>query len=122
MQPSALLLAVCWVQGMYFLLTGVLPLISIRTFEAITGPKTDKWLVQTVGVLVTVIGAVLLLAAHAQRFSFEIGLLAVGSALGLAAIDIVFVARKRIGRIYLLDAAAEVLLALGWIVGGLWSR
>jgi hypothetical protein len=95
MQPSALLLAVCWVQGMYFLLTGVLPLISIRTFEAITGPKTDKWLVQTVGVLVTVIGAVLLLAAHAQRFSFEIGLL---------------------------DAAAEVLLALGWIVGGLWSR
>ena len=48
------------VQGVYFLLTGVWPLLSIRTFEAVTGPKVDRWLVKTVGLLVAVIGASLL--------------------------------------------------------------
>jgi hypothetical protein len=39
-------------QGAYYLLTGVWPLLSLRTFELVTGPKTDDWLVRTVGVLV----------------------------------------------------------------------
>jgi hypothetical protein len=36
--------------------------LNIRSFQAVTGPKTDLWLVQTVGVLVTVIGLTLCLA------------------------------------------------------------
>lgn len=121
MHPSPLLLAVCWLQGVYFLLTGVLPLVNIRLFERITGPKRDKWLVQTVGILVLVIGAVLMMAATVHRISPEIALLAVGSALGLTCIDVFFVARKTIGRIYLLDALAELLLVAGWGLGGLWT-
>jgi len=34
----------------------------MRSFEAITGPKADKWVVRTVAVLVTVIGGVLVAA------------------------------------------------------------
>ena len=40
----------------YYLITGVWPLLSIGTFEKVTGPKTDRWLVKTVGILVGVGG------------------------------------------------------------------
>ncbi len=34
--------------------------MGIRTLEVVTGPKTDLWLVKTVGVLVGVSGVVLI--------------------------------------------------------------
>jgi hypothetical protein len=95
-------------------------LLSIRTFEKVTGPKTDKWLVKTVAVLVTVIGVVLAMAGRRHKVSGEIGVLAVGSALGLTAIDFIYVAKKRISKIYLLDALAEIILTAMWIT--LWLR
>ena len=82
-------------QAAYFLVTGIWPLLHIRSFERITGPKVDRWLVKTVGALVSVVGAVIGLAAWRRRPSPEIELLAVGSSLALAIIDIVFVARRQ---------------------------
>lgn len=105
-------------QGGYYLLTGVWPLLSMRTFEAVTGRKRDRWLVKTVGVLVSVIGWVLLRGGLRRQLPSDLPLLATGSALGLAGIDAVYVARGRISPVYLLDAAAELLLALGWA----WAR
>ena len=43
-----------WVQAGYFVVTGVWPIVHMRSFLAVTGPKTDLWLVKTIGVLVTV--------------------------------------------------------------------
>ena len=104
------------VQGVFYVATGVWALVDLDSFMAVTGPKVDHWLVKTVGVLVTVIGAVLLFAARSQRVTPEIVLLAVGSALSLAAIDVVYVSAGRISPIYLLDAVAEVGLAAAWAV------
>ena len=103
-------------QGIYYLVTGIWPLVSIRTFQWVTGPKYDRWLVKTVGVLVAVIGGVLTMAGLRRQTTREIALLAAGSAAGLTAIDVVYVARKRISPIYLLDAVAEVVLIAGWLV------
>ena len=103
-------------QGGYFTVTGVWPLLSRGSFEAVTGPKTDWWLVQTVGVLVTTAGAALLGAGGRGRVGPDVRRLAVGASLGLAAIDVVHVARGRIGKIYLLDAAAELGLAAAWLI------
>src|SRR5690606_40344593 len=50
-----------------------------------------------------------------RRVSPEVRLLAVGSAAGLAAIDVVYVARRRISLIYLLDALGEVILIGAWV-------
>jgi hypothetical protein len=111
--PSAFGVA-CTVQGLYYLITGVWPLVSIETFQAVTGPKTDHWLVHTVGILVAANALVLLFAAWRGRPSPEVVLLAVGSALGLTAIDVVYVARDVIPPIYLADAAVEVVLVAGW--------
>lgn len=116
--------ALCLVQGLYFLLTGVWPLVSMRTFLMVTGPKADLWLVRTVGVLVGVIGASLLAAGFRNQPVPEVGLLAVGSALGLTAVDVVYVAKRVIAPIYLADAAAEVILVGAWAVAtaGGWVR
>lgn len=102
-------------QGAYYVGTGLWPLFHMRSFLRVTGPKTDLWLVRTVGVLVTCIGAQMLLASKRRNVTPETKLLAASSAAGLAAIEVVHVARKTISPIYLLDAVGEVALA------GLWG-
>lgn len=111
------------VQGGYYLATGVSPFVSRRLFEAVTGRKREWWLVQTVGGLVTAIGGGLTGGAVRGAGGAEgegapppeLLAIAAGSAATLAAIDVVHVTRGRIAPVYLLDAAAEVLLigALG---------
>ena len=106
------------VQGLFYVVSGVWPIAHIQSFEAVTGPKADRWLVKTVGVLVGVVGAVLLHAARHSRVTPEVRLLASGCAGGLAAIDVVYVAKRRISPIYLLDAVAELAIAVAWVVTG----
>lgn len=108
-----LMRAVVFVQGVYYLITGIWPLVSMTTFEAVTGPKTDDWLVQTVGVLAAVIGATLVVGGLRRAPSRETITLSVLSILGFAAVDIVFVLRGTIGAIYLADAVIQALLLIG---------
>lgn len=108
--------ALMWGQGAYFLATGIWPLISITTFMMLTGPKTDLWLVKTVGVVVAAIGAGLLAAAIRGRMTLELWLIAVLSAAGLAAIDIYYAAKGTIRPVYLLDAALEILIIALWFM------
>jgi len=42
-------------QGLCYPLTGLWPLVSLRSFEKVTGPKADDWLVKTVGALIAVL-------------------------------------------------------------------
>jgi hypothetical protein len=104
------------IQAGYFLVTGIWPLVSYRSFERVSGSKVDDWLVKTVGIQVSVVGATLALASKNKRVTPEIELLAVGSALGLAAIDVVYATRHRISRIYFADAAAEIGLSACWAI------
>ncbi len=120
MTEGNLLLKLALIQGLFYVATGVWPLIDIVSFQIVTGPKTDLWLVRTVGVLVTVIGAVLIAASRTRRVSLEIVMLAVGSALGLAAIDLRYALAGRISAVYLADAAVEIALSLLWWIG--WRR
>lgn len=101
-------------QGVFYLVTGVWPLVGIRSFEAITGPKTDRWLVKTAGVLIAAVGAGLTLAGARGRVTPELATVAIGSAAGLTAIDLVYVGNRRISPVYLLDAVAEVGLIAAW--------
>jgi hypothetical protein len=106
--------SVAVVQGLYYLATGVWPLIHIESFMDVTGRKTDLWLVYTVGALVSVVGLVLLNAARGRPVSSDAALLAVGCAVALAGIDVVFVARRVIDPIYLADAGVQAALILWW--------
>ena len=98
-------------QGAYYLATGLWPLVSMRTFEAVTGPKTDRWLVRMVGLLAAVIGISLL----RRREQTADRTLAVGSALSFASIDTWYAARGEISPVYLADAVVELVLVAGWL-------
>jgi hypothetical protein len=107
-------------QGAYYLATGVAPFLSRRWFERVTGPKTEWWLVQTTGLLVTVSGAGLISAVARDRVTPEVVGMAAGWAASLAAIDVIYVARRRIAPTYLADAGIELglLAALAAGAGG----
>jgi hypothetical protein len=97
-------------QGAYYVATGLWPILHMRSFEAVTGPKRDHWLVKTVGAVITAVGASLLVGARRGRPSAETIALAGGSAAALGAIDVVYAAKGTISPIYLVDAAAEAAL------------
>jgi hypothetical protein len=105
------------IQSVYYILTGLWALLHIGSFMWVTGPKTDIWLVKTVGVLVLVIGGALLIAGLRKRYTLEVFVLAIGVALGLTVIDIYFVIDGRISPVYLLDAVMELALVGMWILG-----
>ena len=107
-------------QGFFYVVTGIWPLVSIRTFEAVTGPKFDRWLVKTTGLLIAVVGTTLLVSGRRGRVPPEIALLGGGGAAALGTCSLVYALRGRISRVYLLDAAVELALAATWL--GLRSR
>src|SRR4051794_29656548 len=95
-QPATLFTYLCLGQGLYYFVTGVWPLLSIETFQLVTGRKTDHlvtgreadhWLVMTVGVLVIAIGTTCVFAALRRGFAVEVAVLAITSAIGLTCID-----------------------------------
>jgi hypothetical protein len=107
-----------YTQAGFYTVTGVWPIFDMRTFQAVTGPKTDHWLVKTVGACMAVVGGVVGLAARSNRITPEIALLGAGTAAALTGIDLVYVAKGRISKIYLLDAAAETALIAMWALAG----
>lgn len=76
---------------MAHLITGLWSLFSRRSFEAITGPKLDFWLVQTAGLPITAVGAAVGLAGLRRRVTPEIVLLGGASAASLASVDLIHV-------------------------------
>lgn len=107
---------VALVQGIYFFITGIWPILSMRTFLKITGPKTDLWLVKTVGIILAVIGLVLNVAYFNAEINPSLIILAIGSALSLALVEFIYVAKRVISPIYLGDAIAELILIGWWLV------
>lgn len=108
--------ALLWVQGCYFVATGVWPLVHIGSFQRITGPKHDLWLVKTVAVLVVAIGAGLVAAAIRGHADPALVVVAVASCAGLLVIDLTYVAKRVIPPVYLGDALAEMALLAAWII------
>jgi hypothetical protein len=107
-------LTVSRLQGSFNIVSGLWPLVHMRSFEAVSGPKTDKWLVRTVSGLLVTIGMVQFLSRdHAEDVAMA-KRLGIGTAATLAAIDVIYAAKGRISKIYLLDAAVEILWIRRW--------
>lgn len=104
------------IQAIYYIPSGIWAVAHIRSFQWLTGPKTDLWLVKTVGLLVTAVGLAIGLAGRRKRITPEIALVGIGSAASLTAIDLTYTARRRISPIYLGDALMNLLIIAGWIL------
>lgn len=98
------------------MLGGLWPLLHRRSFEALFGTKNDRWLLYTVGGLLTGNGVVQILStdsAEGWRRARDLG---VATATVLLTIDLLYVPAGRIPKMYLLDAAVEI----GWLAA--WAR
>lgn len=105
--------ALAGVHAAYLVATGVWPLLHRRSFEAVTGPKEDFWLVRTVGGLAAAIGGTLGLAVARGRRSPEVVALAVSSGVVFSLADLR--AARTESAIYLGDILVELALVPAWL-------
>jgi hypothetical protein len=103
-------------QGVFYLLSGLWPILDIKSFEKVTGPKTDDWLVKTVGALIATTGATLVQTGLNKDLSREAALIGAGHALVLGTVSGYYSTKGRISKIYLLDAFTEYLLVGAWVL------
>ena len=76
-------------QAAAYVATGLWPIVDLRSFERVTGPKHDDWLVRTVGGLAVALGAGLAWRSHDPASARPFGV--AGAAAFLAA-DLVVIA------------------------------
>jgi len=105
-------------QGVYWGVTGVWPILHPRSFEAVIGPRRERWLVKTMGALVAAVGGTLFLAGARRRVTPGVMLLGATSALAVCGSAGWYAARGRIRRVDLADAAIEAALAAAWLGAG----
>ncbi|MBV8759787.1 MAG: hypothetical protein JO257_21030 [Deltaproteobacteria bacterium] len=94
-------------QGVFYIATGLWPILHLRSFLRVTGPKRDTWLVQTLGGLIAAVGAALLVDKSRT--------LGIASAMTLGVADVTFAGKGRISPVYFADAVAEGALAALWL-------
>lgn len=102
------------IQGIYYLLAGLWPVLNIHSFLMVTGPKQDLWLVKTVGLLAGAIGAALVTAGLRRETTIPVVVLGGVSAAAFLVIEVFYVTHGVIPQIYLADALIEAILL------GLW--
>ena len=97
----------------YLVATGVWSLAHRRSFERVTGPKEDYWLVQTVGALAIAIGASLGVAVRRREQEPETMVLGAARcvAFGLASLR----ASQTESSVYLGDALLEIAFLAAWL-------
>lgn len=107
---------VLWLQALYYSITAIWPIVDVESFVEVSGPKTDVWLVKTVAVLLIAISINFFVNLYTRSYSTSVVALALSSAIGLASIDIYYVSINRISRVYLADAALEIILIIAWLI------
>jgi hypothetical protein len=108
--------AVLAMQSIYYLITGIWPLVHIKSFMAVTGPKAEFWLVRTVGVLILCVALVLLLDLLRRELSSAALRLGLSCAIGLLVIDVYYSLAGVISKIYLADALLQLVLIVLWCI------
>ena len=99
--------------GAFNVVGGLWPLVSLRSFEAVFGPKADRWLEYTVAGLLLTNGCTQIYSARRGDTATS-ARLGIGTASTLLAIDLVFVPKGTIRWTYLIDAAMEIGLIALW--------
>lgn len=110
------------VQGMYDLLGGLWPLLHLQSFEQVTGPKSDDWLVRSVAGILVVVGIGLLYDASHHRLAAGMRRTAAGISLVLALVALISSTAGWVSWLYFIDGLAHASFFLGWVVLAVVSR
>lgn len=107
-----------WVPAAAYGVVGcVWPLLSRHRFRAVTGPKTDRWLMDTVALELGVTASVMARADLNDRLTPEIAGTMIGSSLAMAGLTITNVARGRIPGTNIVIAGGHLGLVAFFVTG-----
>lgn len=105
-----------FVQGMYFLITAVWPLIDMTSFMAVTGPKVDQWLVRTVSMLLIPYTYICFwVAFHSEAVSKLLITVMTLTGLGLALVELIHYMNGTIKWVYAADAILQIIFVIWWL-------
>jgi hypothetical protein len=107
---------ILWVQGIYYLLTAIWPLIAIKSFMMVTGYKHDVWLVKTVGALLIAVSLTMLSYLFIKTDRKPVYILCITSPMAFACIDFYYSLTDVISNIYLVDGFIQLGLIMLWVV------
>jgi hypothetical protein len=83
---------------------------------AVTGFKTDQWLVKTVGALLIPVAGSFFLASYQKEANWPVYMLAAGSCISFAAIDFYYTSIERIKWVYQVDGFLQLVFLITWSV------
>jgi hypothetical protein len=89
-------------------------LVDTESFMAVTGRKSDVWLVKTVSVLLIAVSFSFLVYLYRRNDWLPPAVLGLSCCIGLMIIDCFYTFNYTIRRIYLADAVIQFILAICW--------
>ena len=98
----------------YYIATGIWPIIDIKSFMAVTGPKTDIWLVKMVGLLTISISIQIFAELKNRSSSLR---LPITAALSYLIIDSYYSLNGTISKVYLADGLLQAAFLIALIIG-----
>lgn len=105
------------IQGIYFFITLIWPVIHIESFMWVTGWKADIWLVKTVSALLLPYALICFwIAFKRQLISLLIILTMIVTGLGLATVEIYYYLNGSIRWVYFVDALLQMIFLIWWII------
>jgi hypothetical protein len=103
------------IQAAYIFITAVWPIVHIESFILVTGPKTDIWLVKTVGALLIPVALCLFTYSFLNIDKRPAFVLGAGTSVAFITIDFYYALNDVIADIYLLDGIIEIAFLIFWI-------
>jgi hypothetical protein len=102
--------------GAYLVFIGAWPLLHLKSFAKVTGPKPEGWLTKAIGATFANIGIQLIQSAlRGGKVRREVRSLAVRQAMTLAAFDFYYAGvRRRISPVYLGNGLVQLGFAVLW--------
>jgi hypothetical protein len=96
----------------YYVATGLWAVILPSSFQKVTGPKTDIWLLKAFSLLIAIVGGVVGVFSRRSESLGEARFLAISSAATFAGIDVYYSTKGTISKVYLLDAVVQLILGI----------
>lgn len=101
-------------QGAYYMLAGLWPLVAPDHFMSFTGARAELWLAQMLGALMAAAGIVLWQGTQQRCINASVPLLGVLVAMGLLGAELNYVSEQTLARSYLMEGVAEFAFLIGW--------
>lgn len=103
-------------QSLYYLFTGLWPLLHMLSFSSEAGTKADSWLLKTEAMLIVCIIAAFAIDLYTRKYTTSIVFLAISSSIGFLYIDLWHSLFYNMSGIYLTDAFAHLILMTVWSI------